>query len=456
MLRVALLLVVAVFAALLAMQASQEPGSVQIEWGDYRVDTTALFGLLAIVLLIAVALPVLRLLMVLLDAPGRMGKAGDRARIRRGQEAIALGLIAAEAGEFDAARKHADRAANLIDEPRLANLLAARSAEVAGDTAAAERAYSSMLGHEDTELLGRKGLLAAALKRGDRISAMSHAEAALKAAKNAEWPFQTLFELKVQASDWEGAIDALEEGEKRRIIDDRAARRRRSVLLCAAAMRAERERRPEKCAELAEKAVRLSPGFAPAAALAAKYLTADGKVERAAAIIEDAWDAAPHPVLAHAYRDLKPGESREERAARLHALADRRRDHRESKIILAALALGRGDFGAAQAALDDCYREYPSARIASLYAELARAKGDDNAARTWLATAAGAPREPDWTDLDPEGNAFLYDDTDWARLVYVYGDGGQLIHPRMERTAEFGAAPRALPSSAGAPQSSAA
>ena len=38
-----------------------------------------------------------------------------------------------------------------------------------------------------------------------------------------------------------------------------------------------------------------------------------------------------------------------------------------------------------------------------------------------------------WSDLDPEGPAFLYDDADWARLVYVYGDAGQLIHPRMER-----------------------
>ena len=27
----------------------------------------------------------------------------------------------------------------------------------------------------------------------------------------------------------------------------------------------------------------------------------------------------------------------------------------------------------------------------------------------------------------------MYDDNDWARLVYVFGDTGQLIHPRMER-----------------------
>jgi HemY protein len=50
-----------------------------------------------------------------------------------------------------------------------------------------------------------------------------------------------------------------------------------------------------------------------------------------------------------------------------------------------------------------------------------------------MTKAAGAPREADWSDLDPEGPAFLYDDGDWARLVYVYGDSGQLIHPRLER-----------------------
>jgi HemY protein len=93
----------------------------------------------------------------------------------------------------------------------------------------------------------------------------------------------------------------------------------------------------------------------------------------------------------------------------------------------------RGDWGGAQSHLEDAYRENPSSRICILFAQVARGRGDENGARTWLAQAAGAPREADWSDLDPEGPAFLYDDGDWARLVYVFGDGGQLIHPRMER-----------------------
>ena len=116
-------------------------------------------------------LPLLRLIMFLMDAPGRIGKASQRSRARKGQEELALGLIAAEAGEFEDARRHADKAEHLIDEPRLAMLLQARAAEVGGDTAAAERAYSGMLQNEDTEVLGRKGLMAAALKRGDRTAA---------------------------------------------------------------------------------------------------------------------------------------------------------------------------------------------------------------------------------------------------------------------------------------------
>ena len=434
MLRLAFLLIVAVMAALASWQIiTTDQGTVEITWFGTQVETTALFGLLLLVLAVAVALPLLRLLMFLMDAPGRIGKASQRARTRRGQEALALGLIAAEAGEFEEARRQADKAEDLIEEPRLALLLQARAAEVAGDTAGAERAYSGMLQNEDTEVLGRKGLMAAALKRGDRTAARAHAEAAFKASKTSSWPFQYAFDLAVQAADWENAIETLDLGDKRKLIEDKIAKRRRAVLMCAQAQKLERERRPDKAAEMAQKAFRMAPAFAPAGALAARLLVGEGRAERAAAIIEEAWENGPHPALAHAYRDIMPGESRDERAARMTSLAEKRRDHRESKIVMAELAMERGDWNAAQSHLEDAYRENPSSRICILFAQVARGRGDENAARTWLGQAAAAPREADWSDLDPEGPAFLYDDNDWARLVYVFGDGGQLIHPRMER-----------------------
>ncbi|MES1202299.1 MAG: heme biosynthesis HemY N-terminal domain-containing protein, partial [Pseudomonadota bacterium] len=419
MIRLAFLLVICIGVALAMWAMIPHPGVIDAEWFGWRIHTTVLFALILFAAYHVVALPLLRLLTFLIDAPEMIGRNSKRSRAKRGHEALALGLIAAEAGEFEEARKHADKAEDLIEEPRLALLLQARAAEVGGDYAGAERAYSGMLQNEDTEVLGRKGLMAAALKRGDRMAAMTHADAALKASKSAAWPFQYAFDLKVQAADWEGALDALELGDKRKLVDDKVAKRRRAVLLTAQSQKLERERHPDKAAEMAQKAFRMSPGFAPAAAMASRLLVAEGKNERAAAILEEAWENAPHPAIAHAYRDLNPGETREARAQRMAALADKRRDSRESKIVLAELAIERGDWGAANTSLEDAYRELPSSRICTLFAQVARGRADENGVRTWLAQAATAPREADWSDLDPEGPAFLYDDSDWARMVYV-------------------------------------
>lgn len=433
MIRVAALLVVAVIAALFTFQAATSPGSVEIEWFGTTVKTTALFAIIAVTLFFAVLLPVLRFAMVLLDAPGRLGRAAQIQKRKKGQESLALGLIAAEAGEFDEARKHAEKAAELVEEPRLAKLLEARAAEAAGDVPAAERAYSGMLQNEDTEILGRKGLLQAALKRGDRISAMSHAEAALRLSRSASWPFSTLFELQVQTAAWESAVETLDIGEQRKLIEPKAATRRRCVLLAAAAHKHERERYPEKASELAQRAVRLAPGFAPAASIAARTLVQEGKAWKAQAVLEEAWETAPHPAIAHAYRDIKTDEAAADRQRRMMGLVELKPDHRESRIIAAEVAMQQVNWQAAWDNLEQAYRENPSSRICNLFAGVCKGRGDDEGARRWLAQAAVAPREADWTDLDPEGPAFLYDDQDWARLVYMFGDAGQLIHPRMER-----------------------
>ncbi|MCR6644726.1 MAG: hypothetical protein NVV62_09510 [Terricaulis sp.] len=313
MLRLAFLLIIAVAAVLVSWQVvATDAGSVEINWFGTQVTTSALFGLLLLVAIIAVALPLLRLAMFLMDAPGRIGKASQRQRVRKGQEALALGLIAAEAGEFEAARRHADKAEDLIDEPRLALLLQARAAEVSGDTAGAERAYAGMLQNEDTEVLGRKGLMAAALKRGDRNAARARMRMRRsKPRKPRPGRFNMRSIWRCRPPIGKSAIETLDLGDKRKLIEDKVAKRRRAVLMTAQSQKLERERRPDKAAEMAQKAFRMAPSFAPAGAMAARLLVGEGKAERAASILEEAWENGPHPALAHAYRDLIPGETRE-------------------------------------------------------------------------------------------------------------------------------------------------
>jgi HemY protein len=74
-----------------------------------------------------------------------------------------------------------------------------------------------------------------------------------------------------------------------------------------------------------------------------------------------------------------------------------------------------------------------TARLCALMARTAFAAADADEARAWIARAAAAPQEPDWSDLDPEGKAFAYTPEDWSRLVAAYAETGELVHPRLER-----------------------
>jgi HemY protein len=167
--------------------------------------------------------------------------------------------------------------------------------------------------------------------------------------------------------------------------------------------------------------------------MAARLLAEDGKLSRAAAALETAWRVAPHPALWLAYRDLRTDETPRERAQRLSDLAAANPTHRESLFLYVEQALIAGDAAAARRAAQALEGEPLTARIAGLLARAAFAAGSADEARVWLARGINAPHEPDWTDLDPEGRAFAYQASDWARLVLTFAETGVLIHPRHER-----------------------
>ena len=104
-------------------------------------------------------------------------------------------------------------------------------------------------------------------------------------------------------------------------------------------------------------------------------------------------------------------------------------------------ALSRGDGVAAWSALSPlAAAEAPSARVCQLAYKAEVMLNNSSDARLWLERAAIAPSEPDWSDLDPQGAAFDYTNQDWHRMVYSFGEAGDLIHPRFEA----GAARRAV------------
>jgi HemY protein len=191
---------------------------------------------------------------------------------------------------------------------------------------------------------------------------------------------------------------------------------------------------PAQALELAQRASKFAAGFAPAAVMAARLQAIIGKQWQAAGTLESAWEAAPHPALAIAYKDLKSEETPQAQARWLDGLIRLNPNHRESRILAVEQALLNQDAVTAIQGLDPLLAERPTSRVLALRAAAAKAAGDEAGAREWLAKGANAPREPDWSDLDPDGSAFAYEDADWARLIESYGERGLLIHPRLERS----------------------
>ncbi len=433
MIRVSLILFIIAAIIVAGLALTGDAGSASLVWLGREIHTTAAVAVLLIFFGALVAAIFWRIVLWVAAAPKRAAR--DRAETRRkqGQEMLTRGFLAAAAGDGPEARRMAQRASELVtDSPALVRVLSAQAAEAAGDLAAAKTAYTAMLGFPDMRLAALRGLMQTALAQNDRAEALNHAQEAYSLERTARWAWRAILEDRLGNGDWPAALDLVKTALSRKIVSPIVADRARAALLAASAASLE-ETKPSQALDFASQSAKLKPGFAPGALIAARRMAAEGRIGKAAGVIEAAWKEAPHPALWLAYRDLTMAETPRERARRLSALVASNPDNRESRILDVEQALIAGSFSDASRAAEALKDEPLTARLAGLWARLAHAGGDADGARAWMARGAAAPQEPEWSDISPEGKAFAYTPADWARLVSTYAETGELIHPRFER-----------------------
>ena len=382
--------------------------------------------------------------------------------LRRGTraiDAIEEALLAGAEGDASAARKKAAKAQALIKSPTLGHLIRAQTAEAAGDIDETVSHYKELLKINDarTKMIAEKGLVRQFMNNGQLADVISKAGAAFNQDKPARWAFDPLFRAHTMNGDWQAARNVLTTGGKRGLIDKDMLRRRRAVLMTAEAQRIMRvedisnKGTADAMRELAVTVASDSPDFAPGVALAAQILTDQKQEKQAAKLIEKAWGKAPHPALSLAYRDIYSDSSAREQMKRYAGLVKQNPSHRESHILQVEAAMDAGDYVQAWSLLNPLMSDAPTARLCVLAARAEDGLNNPSDARMWLERGLAAPSEADWSDLDPEGNGFDYTVRDWQRLVFTFGDTGELIHPRLEAGA---AKKRLSPETQKAPETS--
>lgn len=457
MIRLVWLFILAAGLAAGAAILSGQQGDVAIRLGSTTYTMPPAVAAALCVLTVALLVWIWRLIGLIFDWPGAMSRARRERRRRARYLSLARGMVAVAAGDAREAKRHAAKAKSKsrgkgeADEPLLAQLLNAQTAQLDGDEAAAARAYADMLGAEETEFLGLRGLFVQATRRGDKEAARRYAARAFQLRPQTPWVAAAAFDLEAAAGDWAAAERALAGQAKAKLLEPAIVTRRRAVLAAAAARDRLAAGRPEQALKLAGSALKVSPGLMEAALSAAAVWRAEGRLKRAAKVLETAWAAEPHPALAAAYAGLAPVE-------RLIAL---RPEHPESRLLSAARSAIRGDHRAIETILEPLLGDVPSARAARLMADAAAARGDAMAARMWADQALAAPRDgvwrctacghenPNWGPVCDHCGAFdtqVWNDPPHPASPALAGDAATLLYrltpPRIEGSGTELAAPR--------------
>ncbi len=394
MIRVVLFLLAAAVLATGFVWVADRPGDVAVTWMGYHVETSVMVAALAVVALVLVLTLLWAIVRGVLRSPEQVSLFFRHRRAMKGYLAISRGLIAIGAGDLRSARKSADEAVRLSPGDPLALLLTAQSAQMAGDRSGAERAFREMTRHDDTKLLGLRGLYIEAQRRDDAQAARLAAEEAGKASPAPAWAGQAVLDYRCAAADWAGALDALDH--MKGALEKTAYRRQRAVLLTARALALEEIDRDAARAAVLE-AVKLAPDLVPAAALAGRRLAESGEHRKARKILERAWAINPHPDIAEAYANLRLGDSARERLTRMQKLAASVPGQLEGALAVARAALDAREFGVARASLTP-YLSAPTRRVATLMAEIEESEhGDEGRVREWMGRAMRAAGDPAWT-----------------------------------------------------------
>lgn len=425
------LLVVVLLAGTVTYLASFDTRITGEAFG-YRFDGPSGLILGALVFLFLAAIYITHFVKNILAMPGKIKAHEKEARRERGVAALTRGLEAVAAGDAADASHHAKIARRHLDEIALTRLLSAQAAQLSGDAVAANNSFSAMLEAPETEFLGLKGLYLQAIKAGEDEKAMQYAERAFRLRPNAQWAFESVFELGLRRGAWRETRDTLTQARRNNIVPADKADRASAVLLTADAYAAALTSEPKLALSETETALKLAPGFAPAALLAARLYADDGKKNKAAKVIEHAFAADAHPALVKFYDTLYKDESVQKRADRLRSLAQKNQTTHEAALLEARAYNLEEEWQKAAETLEPVVAGAPGPATFSLMAAAAAGLHGEEAARPWLERAANAPRDP---RPGAEGE-FHITREGWARLVREYMEHARLSPPPLEEAGQ--------------------
>ena len=388
-------------AVFIAVWLADRPGQVTIEWQGVLINTSVGILALSAFLLVVASVIAHEVWRGLRRAPGQIVASRRVRRRGAGYRALTEGLVAVAAGDAEEARRLSKRADGLLNDPPLTMLLAAQTAQLAGDDRAARHYFEAMRERKETEFLGLRGLIVQTLREGDRAAALNLAQRAFELRPGTPWVLETLVDLNCQRGHWREAQVALEESMRRKFVPADVGRPRLAAIMVersrASTVRGDRS----TALQQVQRAYELDPTLVPAVAALARQQTEAGQRKRARKLIEKAWTRKTHPELVSAYVDAVEASTPATRKDAVEKLRTANPSDPESRLAVAEAAIDSEQWNVARGLLEPMVETTSSARLFLLLSDLeSREHGDGAAARRWLDRAAHESPDPAWVCAD--------------------------------------------------------
>ena len=331
-------------------------------------------------------------------------------------------MTAITAGDMTEARHHIRTLKQFIGKDPIIDVLMMKIYKGEKNYDKMEKLSEKLMKNADIQIVGMKAAVEAQMEKKEFKVALATVNKAFELRQDLYWIIESAFELRAKAGDWEGAMQVLDAGHKKKIIPLAKYNRLRAMILFERAKQYNESGDEVNFFKYVSQAIKADDTLAPAAlALAEYYKANDNQVRQAENVLMNIWKKNPMDEVAYAYINLYDDKKGKERLKRLETLIryNTLRPSLNNRLV-AEICMEGGLWSKAKSELEMFLINNPCTKkvcnmIAEIEDKLNKDKKEAKAWRSridscaedslWVCSSCGAKSE-EWHSVCPQCKAF--------------------------------------------------
>ncbi len=346
----------------------------------------------------------------------------DRKDFDRSLLLVLRAMTAITSGDMEEARSHIKLLKKVIGNDPIIDVLMMKIYKGEKNYDKMEKLSEKLMKNADIQMVGMKAAVEAQMEKKEFKVALATVNKAFELRQDLYWIIESAYELRAKAGDWEGAMQVLEAGHKKKIIPHTKYERLRAMILFERAKEYSSAGDDVNFFKFANQSIKADDTLVPVAlALADYYKRTDNQVRKAEMVLVNIWKKNPTDEVAYAYVDLLEGLNGKEKMQRLETLlkSNALRPSLNNRLV-AEFSIANGAWGRAKSELEMFLVNNPCTKkvcemIAEVEEKFNKDKKEAKAWRNryescaddslWTCSSCGA-KSSEWHAVCPECKAF--------------------------------------------------